>query len=120
MSRTTMIQKVKVLSPKTSDDAISVYLDMSVQAILNKLYPFSGSEGYYETDGLPKKYESLAVRICIYLIRKEGAEGQTAHIENGVHRTYESADIPQSMLNEVIPMVKVPGGNESDDRSESE
>lgn len=116
MSKKTMIQKVKVLSPKTSEDAISVYLDMSVQAILNRLYPFSGSEEFYEEDGLPKKYEPLAVRICIYLIRKEGAEGQTAHVENGVHRNYESADIPQSMLNEVIPMVKVPGGSVSNDR----
>lgn len=117
MSKASMIKKIKVLSPKTSDDAISVYLDMSVQAILNKLYPFSGSEEYYEEDGLPRKYEPLAIRICVYLIRKEGAEGQTAHIENGVHRSYESADIPQSMLNEVIPMVKVPGGSVSDDRS---
>lgn len=117
MSKKTMIQKVKTLSPKTSEEAISVYLEMSVQAILNKLYPFSGSEEYYEEDGLPRKYEPLAIRICVYLIRKEGAEGQTAHIENGVHRSYESADIPQSMLNEVIPMVKVPGGSVSNDRS---
>ena len=119
MSTATMIKKVKALSPETSDGAISVYLDMSVQAILDKLYPFSGLEEYYRVDDLPKKYESLAVRICIYLIRKEGAEGQLTHIENGVHRSYESADIPQSMLNEIVPMVKVPGGN-ANDRSESE
>lgn len=118
MSKETMIEQVKILSPKTSDSAIGVYLKMSVQAILNKLYPFSGSEEYFEMDGLPRKYEPLAVRICIYLIRKEGAEGQTGHTENGVHRTYESADIPQSMLNEVIPMVKVPGGSVND-RAES-
>ena len=117
MSKKTMTKKVKALSPKTSEEAISVYLEMSVQAILNKLYPFSGSEEYYEVDGLPRKYEPLAVRICIYLIRKEGAEGQITHVENGVHRSYESADIPQSMLNEVIPMVKVPGGSVSNDRS---
>lgn len=57
MSKKTMTKKVKALSPKTSEEAISVYLEMSVQAILNKLYPFSGSEEYYEEDGLPRKYE---------------------------------------------------------------
>lgn len=119
MSTATMLKKVKMLSPKTPEDTVGVYLDMATQAILNKLYPFSDSEEYYGVDGLPMKYESLAVRICVYLIRKEGAEGQTAHIENGVHRSYESADIPQSMLNEVIPMAKVPGGSVYD-RAESE
>lgn len=119
MSAGTMIKKVKVLCPKASEDTISVYLEMSVQAILNRLYPFIEAEEYYEVDGLPKKYEQLAIRICVYLIRKVGAEGQLSHTENGVHRTYESADIPQSMLNEVVPMVKVPGGSVND-RTESE
>lgn len=119
MSAGTMIKKVKVLCPKASEDTISVYLEMSVQAILNRLYPFMKTEEYFEVDGFPKKYEQLAIRICVYLIRKIGAEGQTAHTENGVHRTYESADIPQSMLSEVIPMVKVPGGG-LNDRTESE
>ena len=34
------------------------------------------------------------IEIAVYLYNKQGAEGQTAHSENGISRTYESADVP--------------------------
>ena len=45
------------------------------------------------------------IEIAVYLYNKQGAEGQTAHSENGISRTYESADVPESMLRGIAPFV---------------
>jgi hypothetical protein len=34
-----------------------------------------------------------------------GAEGQTAHSENGINRTYEAADVSPSILRKIVPLV---------------
>ena len=44
---------------------------------------------------------------AVYLLNKRGAEGETAHSENGISRSYESADIPESMLSGIIPFAGV-------------
>lgn len=82
---------------------LSAYLEDAGQAIINKAYPYL--EGITI---VPAKYQRLQVEIAVYLVDKMGAEGQTMHIENGVHRTYESASIPASMLKAVIPLAKIP------------
>ena len=47
------------------------------------------------------------VEIAVYLMNKRGAEGESAHSENGVSRTYENGDVPASMLRGIVPMVGV-------------
>lgn len=100
----TMLEDAKALLPGENENIINVYLEQAKQAILNRLYPF-GSEDENDPE-LPKRYESLAVRLCVYLCNKRGAEGETQHSESGVTRTFESSDIPESMLYEVTPKVK--------------
>lgn len=59
------------------------------------------------TDLFEKKYEDLIIRLCIVSISKWGAEGESAHSENGVNRSYEKgSEYPESMLSEVIPLGK--------------
>lgn len=59
------------------------------------------------TDLFEKKYEDLIIRLCIASISKWGAEGESAHSENGVNRSYEKgSEYPESMLSEVIPLGK--------------
>ena len=41
------------------------------------------------------------------MLNKRGAEGQTSHSENGISRSYENADIPESMLKSIIPFCGV-------------
>ena len=53
------------------------------------------------------KYDVLQCRIASYLLNKRGAEGEKAHSENGVSRTYSSTDIPQELLNEITPFARV-------------
>ena len=57
---------------------------------------------------LEPRYYDLQVRIAVYLYNKIGAEGQITHSENGISRSWESGDIPESLLNQVTPLVSTP------------
>lgn len=85
-----------------SDDVLSSYLTIAGQKILNRAYPYDDS-----VTEVPRRYSYLQCDIANYLLNKRGAEGQTAHGENGVSRSYESADVPESMLSEIVPNVGV-------------
>ena len=61
--------------------------------------------GVGDTKAVPTKYEYKQVQIAVYLLGRRGDEGQTGHGENGISRSYESADVPPSMLREVVPFV---------------
>lgn len=81
-----------------SDDFLLSYLSIAGQKILNRAYPYDDT-----VTEVPRRYGVLQCEIAAYLLNKRGAEGETAHSENGINRTYENADVPDSMLNNVIP-----------------
>lgn len=81
-----------------TDEVLSTYLNIAGRKIIAKAYPFKTN-----IMEVPEQYEFLQCEIAAYLINKRGAEGQTAHIENGITRQYENADVPASMLKSVIP-----------------
>ena len=85
-----------------SDEVLSTYLMISGKKILAKAYPFDDT-----VTEVPAKYEMTQLEVAAYLLNKRGAEGQTAHSENGISRSYENADVPASMLKGVIPSVGV-------------
>lgn len=81
-----------------SDDVVRTYLTIAGQKILARAYPYDDT-----ITEVPRRYGVLQCEIAAYLLNKRGAEGETSHSENGVSRTYENADVPESMLSEVIP-----------------
>jgi hypothetical protein len=109
MTDGTMITLVKNMSGETSDDVVSAYLDMSADAIINRAFPFA-TESERESLTVPVRYQMLQCEIAVYLLNKRGAEGQTSHNENGINRGYENGGIPDSMLKQVVPFCRVPGG----------
>lgn len=94
--------RVMVGQPNTadgwSDDILESYLNIAGQKIINRAFPYGDT-----ANEVPTRYGYLQCEIAVYLLNKRGAEGQTAHSENGVSRTYENADVPDSMLIDVIP-----------------
>lgn len=93
--------------PKENEKAetLSVYLEMAGAKILERLYPYKDNWDGIE---VPDKYAMLQLKIAAYMLNKRGAEGQVQHIENGVHRNYGDADVPESMLSSVAPFVGIP------------
>ena len=86
-----------------SDEVLLAYLLIAGRKIINRAYPYSNDDSLV----VPTKYEMLQCEIAIYLLNKRGAEGETSHSENGISRSYESADVPESMLKEIVPFCSV-------------
>lgn len=107
----TQLERLKIhlgITDTSEDGLLDDILLSAKNAILARRYPYTE----YPTDEagettLEKRYEDLQIRIAIYLYNKRGAEGQTVHNENGINRTFESADIPESILRVVTPYVGV-------------
>jgi hypothetical protein len=85
-----------------TEEVLLTYLNVAGHKIINRAYPY----GTEETE-VPARYEFLQCEIAAYLLNKRGAEGQLIHSENGISRSYGSADVPEAMLNAVTPMVGV-------------
>ena len=85
-----------------SDDVLTSYLNIAGRKIINRAYPYDDT-----IEEVPRRYGYLQCDIAAYLLNKRGAEGETAHSENGITRSYESADVPESLLSEVTPHVGV-------------
>ena len=83
-----------------SDEVLTSYLNIAARKILNRAYPYDDT-----VTEVPRRYGYLQCDIAAYLLNKRGAEGETSHSENGISRSYESADVPESMMKEVIPHV---------------
>lgn len=87
-----------MIGSSDTDEVLSAYLNLAGGKIIAKAFP-------YKTDvtEVPSQYGYLQVEIAAYMLNKRGAEGQTAHSENGVSRSYENADVPVSMLKAITP-----------------
>ena len=93
----------------SQDQLLLDLLESAKYAILSRRYPFRD----FPVDGngepvLENRYLDLQVRIAAYLYNKLGAEGQISHSENGIARSWKSEDIPESLLNQVLPFVGIP------------
>lgn len=104
-------RKIEMLYALIDDEdedegVLSVYLELAGQKILNRMYPYTDD---YTDLSVPDRYVAVQLKIAAYMMNKRGAEGQIQHIENGIHRNYGSADIPDAMLAEVVPFCKTLG-----------
>lgn len=93
-----MLKVLADVDGDTQDSALTVYLALAGKKIINKAYPYDSTKSE-----VPPQYDSLQCEIAAYLWNKRGAEGELSHSENGISRSYENADVPSSMLKEVVP-----------------
>lgn len=91
-----------LISPDTaSEDLLKYLLEQAEGIVLNRRYPFGAPEGAT----VPAAYEHVMLQIAVELYSKMGAEGQTAHKENGIDRVYEAADVSPSLLRRIVPLI---------------
>ena len=96
-----LLDDFKLLTEETNDERSRVFLDSARRIILRKCYPFGDGQ-----ELVPEKYIDKQLEIAVFLYNKQGAEGETAHSENGISRSYETASIPPSMTKDIIPFAK--------------
>lgn len=96
MSESQMIELIKkIIGDSSADnDELSSYLALAKDAIVTRLYPIHVPEGYM----MESRYDMLACRIAADMYLRRGAEGETVHIENGLHRTYRSTNWEELLM----------------------
>lgn len=103
------IALVKTMSGETDEGVISTYLAVAGNKVCRLAYPFDS-----DITTVPDHYAYNQVEITVFLLNKRGAEGETAHGENGISRTYGTDDIPSGLLRNIIPCAAVVGGSDED------
>lgn len=87
-----------------SDTILTTYLNMAEGIVIRHCFPLlpNGVNAM-----MPEKYNTLQVQIANELIQKRGAEGEKSHNENGVNRSYETAGVSKSLLQQITPCARV-------------
>ena len=82
-------------------DMISAYLNLAMQRIVDRLYPFGTT-----LMALPSRYDMLQCELAVRMIARRGGEGEVSHSENGISRSWDSAD-DMDLLQRIVPFVGV-------------
>ena len=99
----TQLDRLKIrITENATDVELEDILESAKAVILSRRFPF----GEYPQD-IEDKYKDLQIRIAVEMFNKRGAEGETAHSENGVSRTYASANVSEDLLKEITPKAGV-------------
>lgn len=102
MTREQKIRTVRTLSDNADEALIKVYLDIASDRILKRLYPHGAIAGVT----VPEEHALTVCELAARMILRRGGEGETAHGENGISRTYDSVD-DADILNRVVPYAKI-------------
>lgn len=95
-----ILKRLKLRIPEESNEELLFdILESAKNLILLKRYPFS-KEMPIE---LESKYIELQLQIAVRMYNKIGAEGETAHSESGVSRSYGNSAEYEDLLARVIP-----------------
>lgn len=104
MTEAEKLTMLKALSGETDEEVLSTYLSIAGNKVLKRAYPFDST-----VTVVPDRYAYNQVEIAAYLVNKRGAEGETAHSENGISRSYEDGDVPPTLLREIVPCASLIG-----------
>lgn len=104
MTDTEKLTTLKAMTGEKDESVLSTYLSIAGNKVLKRAYPFDST-----VTVVPDRYAYNQVEIAAYLVNKRGAEGETAHSENGISRSYEDGDVPPTLLREIVPCASLIG-----------
>lgn len=104
MTDTEKLTMLKAMTGEKDESVLSTYLSIAGNKVLKRAYPFDST-----VTVVPDRYAYNQVEIAAYLVNKRGAEGETAHSENGISRSYEDGDVPPTLLREIVPCARLIG-----------
>jgi hypothetical protein len=97
------LERLKLrITEKVNNDELEDILESAKAVILSRRFPFNEWP-----DEIEDRYKDLQIRIAVEMFNKRGAEGETAHSENGVSRSYASANVSEDLLKEITPKAGV-------------
>lgn len=85
------------------DNMLTAYLEAAGKEIIAWRYSYSGQT----VTEVPAEYEMTQIYAVIAGYSQSGAEGQIAHSENGISRTFKYPDMLRYIRTNVIPLCGV-------------
>ena len=85
------------------DNRLKLIIMNAREIILNRRY-ISYSK---RPEEFPLQFVMTSIAVAIYIYNRIGAEGEIAHSEGGISRSYKETDIPNSLLVDVTPLMEV-------------
>ena len=107
ISKQKVINELQDVCEVDDFELVSFYVDNAEEVVLNQLYPFDEAWNGDEPVTVPARYYNVLKRIALYFIQKAGIDGETLHVENGMHRHYGASDVPADMLRQITPKASV-------------
>ena len=99
----TQLERLKIrITENVTDIELEDILESAKAVILSRRFPFGE-----QPEEIENKYKDLQIRIAVEMFNKRGAEGETAHSENGISRSYASANVSEDLLKEITPKAGV-------------
>ena len=99
----TQLERLKIrITENVTNEELEDILESAKAVILSRRFPFSEWPEEIEA-----RYKDLQIRIAVEMFNKRGAEGEMAHSENGVSRSYASANVSEDLLREITPKAGV-------------
>ena len=99
----TQLERLKIrITENASDLELEDILESAKAVILSRRFPFGEVP-----EEIEPRYKDLQIRIAVEMYNKLGAEGETAHSENGISRSYASASVSEELLREITPKAGV-------------
>ena len=95
----TIVQTLVENDPAATSELLTIYLQDAQAAIMRRLYPFGIPQN--ATD-IPQVYQLLWCKLAARYFLRRGAEGESAHNENGIDRKYGSVN-DEDLLMEITP-----------------
>lgn len=105
MTHDELLARVRADTGEDDDSVVESYLAKAREAVLNRRYPYAPDSDLASAE-VPARYQEAQARLaCVYWARR-GAEGEVAHSENGVSRTYGDED---AILASIPPYIGIGG-----------
>ena len=89
-----------------SDEKLTAYLSIAKSEILAWIYHLIGGVPDDVTQ-VPSKYDNTHIYAVVVGYTQAGAESESVHVENGVHRNFRYAQMLDYIHNNVLPYVRV-------------
>lgn len=93
------LERLKLRTQEPDEAVLMDCLESAKSAIMTRRFPFQKWP-----DEIEPQYMDTWYKVALDLYNKSGAEGELAHSENGVSRTYESSWVSEQLLSEIVPM----------------
>lgn len=106
MDKAEMVQKMTELISAVDEIAphpavMADCLDSAEALYYSLRFPFASDDDL--PDSVERKYINWVYRAALEIYSKSGADGQTAHSENGISRTWDSSGISEALKREIVP-----------------